>query len=199
LLIFADSLQTAGHRRYAYGFLFCLVSVSLLQMFPSTPCTLNIIQCFQFICKSRRFWAWQMSSATFTSWTVWLADNSKAWVWGKVSPQSTQSDGPVRFLILCSIRVFLLASLVAEQTPVHCSREYTPPCLSTGISNLLQPAQAEVVSGQLSTNLASWGIAVRRFLPVFFFFRPRNSGWLYFQKNWQYNILRYFTRLSSYV
>jgi hypothetical protein len=29
--------------------------------------------------------------------------------------------------------------------------------LTTGISNLLQPAQAEVVLGQLSTYLASWG------------------------------------------
>ncbi len=28
-------------------------------------------------------------------------------------PQSIQSDGPVRFLILCSISIFLLASLVA--------------------------------------------------------------------------------------
>jgi hypothetical protein len=28
--------------------------------------------------------------------------------------------------------------------------------LSTGISNLLQPAKAEVVLGQLSTYLASW-------------------------------------------
>jgi hypothetical protein len=32
----------------------------------------------------------------------------------------------------------------------------TPLDLSTGISNLLQPAQAEVVLGQLSTYLASW-------------------------------------------
>jgi hypothetical protein len=37
----------------------------------------------------------------------------------------------------------------------HC-RECTPPYLSTGISNLLQPAQAEVVLGHLSTYLASW-------------------------------------------
>jgi hypothetical protein len=40
---------------------------------------------------------------------------------------------------------------------VHCSRECTPPYLSTGKSNLLQPAQAEVVLGQLYTHLASWG------------------------------------------
>jgi hypothetical protein len=39
---------------------------------------------------------------------------------------------------------------------VHCSSECTPPDLSTGISNLLQPAQAEVVLGHLSTYLASW-------------------------------------------
>ncbi len=36
------------------------------------------------------------------------------------------------------------------------SRECTPPYLSTGISNLLHPADAEVVLGQLSMNLASW-------------------------------------------
>ena len=36
------------------------------------------------------------------------------------------------------------------------SWECTPPYLSTGISNLLQPAQAEVVLGQRSTYLASW-------------------------------------------
>jgi hypothetical protein len=41
---------------------------------------------------------------------------------------------------------------------VQISRECTPPSpyLSTGISNLLQPAQAEVVLGQPSTYLASW-------------------------------------------
>jgi hypothetical protein len=39
---------------------------------------------------------------------------------------------------------------------VQCSRECTLPYLSTGISNLLQPAQAEVVLGQRSTYLASW-------------------------------------------
>jgi uncharacterized membrane protein SpoIIM required for sporulation len=32
---------------------------------------------------------------------------------GKRGPQSTQSAGPVRFLIFCSISIFLLASLVA--------------------------------------------------------------------------------------
>jgi hypothetical protein len=41
---------------------------------------------------------------------------------------------------------------------VQSSRECTPSYLSTGISNLLQPAQAEVVLGQLSTYLASWGV-----------------------------------------
>jgi hypothetical protein len=75
--------------------------------------------------------------------------------------QSNQSAGPVRFLIFYSIRIFLLASPVAgKKTPsgllVQISRECTPPYLSTGISNLLQPAQAEVVLGQLSTYLASW-------------------------------------------
>jgi hypothetical protein len=38
----------------------------------------------------------------------------------------------------------------------HRSSECTPSYQSTGISNLLQPAQAEVVLGQLSTHLASW-------------------------------------------
>jgi hypothetical protein len=36
------------------------------------------------------------------------------------------------------------------------SWECTPPYLSIGISNLLQPAQAEVVLGHPSTYLASW-------------------------------------------
>jgi hypothetical protein len=75
-------------------------------------------------------------------------------------PQSTQSDGPVRFLIFCSISVSLLASLVAGRRPsvmlVQISMECTPPFLSTGISNLLQPAQPEVMLGQLSTYLTSW-------------------------------------------
>jgi hypothetical protein len=39
---------------------------------------------------------------------------------------------------------------------VQISRECTPSDLSTGISNLFQPAQAEVVLGQRSTYLASW-------------------------------------------
>ena len=39
---------------------------------------------------------------------------------------------------------------------VQISRECTPPNLSSGISNLRQPAQAEVVLGQRSTYLASW-------------------------------------------
>ncbi len=42
------------------------------------------------------------------------------------------------------------------------SRECTPSDLSTGISNLLQPAQAEVVLGQLSTYVASWVLPPRR-------------------------------------
>jgi hypothetical protein len=39
---------------------------------------------------------------------------------------------------------------------VQISRECTPSYLSNGISNLLQPAQAEVVLGHPSTYLASW-------------------------------------------
>jgi hypothetical protein len=39
---------------------------------------------------------------------------------------------------------------------VQISRECTPPYRLTGISNLLKPAQAEVVLGQRSTYLASW-------------------------------------------
>jgi hypothetical protein len=39
---------------------------------------------------------------------------------------------------------------------VQISWECTPPYLFTGISNLLQPAQAEVLLGQRSTYLASW-------------------------------------------
>ncbi len=39
---------------------------------------------------------------------------------------------------------------------MQCSREFTPSDLSTGISKLLQPAQAEVVLGQLSMYLSSW-------------------------------------------
>ncbi len=60
--------------------------------------------------------------------------------------QINQSAGLVRFLIFCSISIFLLASLVAGRKPsgllVQISWECTPPYLSTGISNLLQPAQA---------------------------------------------------------
>jgi hypothetical protein len=41
---------------------------------------------------------------------------------------------------------------------VNCSRECTPPYLFIGISNLLQPAQEEVVLGQFSTYLASWDV-----------------------------------------
>jgi hypothetical protein len=36
------------------------------------------------------------------------------------TPQSTQSAGPVRFLICCSISIYLLASLVAGRRP-QCS------------------------------------------------------------------------------
>jgi hypothetical protein len=49
-----------------------------------------------------------------------------------------------------------------QETPMHCSRECTPPDLFTGISNLLQPAQAEVELGQLSWLLASWLLPVSR-------------------------------------
>ncbi len=76
-----------------------------------------------------------------------------------VRPQSTQSDDPVHFLIFCSLSISPLASLVADRRP-QCnagadSWECTLPYLSTGISNLLQPAQAEVVLGQLSTYIFS--------------------------------------------
>jgi hypothetical protein len=47
---------------------------------------------------------------------------------------------------------------------VQISWDCTPPYLSTGIPNLLQPAQAEVVLGQLSTYLASWDIIFSRVL-----------------------------------
>jgi hypothetical protein len=63
-------------------------------------------------------------------------------------------------LIFSSISISLLVSLVAGRRNSvllgHRSRERTPGYLSTGISNLLQPAKAEVVLGQLSTYLASW-------------------------------------------
>jgi hypothetical protein len=39
---------------------------------------------------------------------------------GLPQPQSTQSAGPVRFLIFCSISIFLLARLVAGRGP-QCS------------------------------------------------------------------------------
>jgi hypothetical protein len=57
--------------------------------------------------------------------------------------------------------IILLASLVAGRGDpsvllVQCSRECTPSDLSTGISNLLQPAQEKVVLSQLSTYLVSW-------------------------------------------
>ncbi len=44
---------------------------------------------------------------------------------------------------------------------VQVNWECTPPYLSTGISNLLQPAQAEVVLGQRFTYLASWVVTER--------------------------------------
>jgi hypothetical protein len=79
---------------------------------------------------------------------------------GGLLPQSTQSAGPVRFFIFCSLRLSRLAILVAGKRPqcnvVRISWECTPPYLSTGKSDLLQPVQAEVVLGQLSTYLASW-------------------------------------------
>jgi hypothetical protein len=72
---------------------------------------------------------------------------------------NTQSAGPVRLLIFRLTSIFLLASLVAGRRTqcqlVQCSREFTPSDLSTGISKLLQPAQAEVVLGQLSMYLSS--------------------------------------------
>jgi hypothetical protein len=46
---------------------------------------------------------------------------------------------------------------------VQSSKECTPPYLSSGISNLLQPAQAEVVLGQLFAYLASRGLYRRNF------------------------------------
>jgi hypothetical protein len=57
---------------------------------------------------------------------------------------------------------------------MHCSKECAQSYLSIGISNLLQTAQAEVVLGQLSTYLASWGgsrqkkerLEVRRILDI---------------------------------
>ncbi len=51
---------------------------------------------------------------------------------------------------ICSISIVLLASPAGRNPSgllVQISRECTPLYLSTGISNLLQPAQAEVVLG----------------------------------------------------
>ncbi len=82
--------------------------------------------------------------------------------------QSTQSVGPVRFLrfFLSTVSIFLLVSLVpgrgSQFSAGPRSKECTAPYLSTGISNLLQPAQAEVVLGQLSTYLAPWGGMMHR-------------------------------------
>jgi hypothetical protein len=75
----------------------------------------------------------------------------------------TQSAGHVRFFIFY---IFLNKSVLScwlawwqVGDPIvlleQISREYPPPYLSTGISNLLQPVQAEVVLGQLSAYLAS--------------------------------------------
>ncbi len=95
------------------------------------------------------------------------------WIDRWIHPQSNQSAGPVRFLIFCSRSICLLASPWQVGNPsgllVQISRECTPPYLSTGISNLLQPAQAEVVLGQRSTYLASWNPPTSYF-PVFFYF-----------------------------
>jgi hypothetical protein len=76
------------------------------------------------------------------------------------APQSNQSAGPVRFLIFFSIKVcscWLAWWQVGDPSVllVRCSRECTLSDLSIGISNLLQPAQAEVVLGQPSTYLFS--------------------------------------------
>jgi hypothetical protein len=49
---------------------------------------------------------------------------------------------------------------------VQISKECTTPYLSTGISNLLQPAQAEVVLGQPSTYLASWVYILENMAPA---------------------------------
>jgi hypothetical protein len=47
-----------------------------------------------------------------------------------------------------------------RQTSTLLTPHCTPSVLSTGISNLLQPAQAEVVLGQLSMFLASWDMTL---------------------------------------
>jgi hypothetical protein len=91
---------------------------------------------------------------------------------GETEPQNNQSAGPVSFLIFCS-KVFScwLARWQVEDPSrllVQISRVCTPPYLSTGISNLLQPAQAEVVLGQRSTYLASWDRTIRKmyYVPI---------------------------------
>jgi hypothetical protein len=58
---------------------------------------------------------------------------------------------------------------------VQISKEWSPPYLSTGISNLLQPAQAEVVLGQLSTYLASWVTHLHRYTSQTFTMRRENK------------------------
>ncbi len=71
--------------------------------------------------------------------------------------QSIQSAGPVRFLIFCSISIFVRASLVAGRGPQCTVAGNVLYQTYSGILNLLQPAQAEVVLGRLSTYLASCG------------------------------------------
>ncbi len=45
------------------------------------------------------------------------ANLNPVWFSSQCRPQSTQSAGPVRFLIFCSISIFLLASLLAGRRP----------------------------------------------------------------------------------
>jgi hypothetical protein len=60
----------------------------------------------------------------------------------------------------CWLAWWQVEDLIVMLVPI--SWEYTPPYLSTRISNLLQPAQAEVVLGQRSMYLASWGLATNQ-------------------------------------
>jgi hypothetical protein len=106
------------------------------------------------------YWAFSYLLPVGTPWSTHLhregvtRDHGKR---GLLKPQSTQSAGPVRFLILCSISISLLASLVAGRGELgHRCRECTPPYLSTGISNLPQSAQTKVVLGHPPTFTASW-------------------------------------------
>ncbi len=106
-------------------------------------------------------------------------------------PQSNQSAGPVHFLIFCSISMFLLASLVAGRRP-QCSAGavqqwmyFTLSDLSTGISNLLQPAQPEVVLSQFSMYLASWVPPVTNYLEP----ATKGQGKQLRNTHWQLNYL----------